>query len=153
MHILSVYKGGIDKQSVPVLRTSYQIKLPVHFPPNLIFIENPLSIGLKMKVAHTNWLNGGTAMSNIAKCVIITLMTSSLVGVVAATDTYVIYPNDGSNTDQTDAIYKELQGIVNGGDIFTSSSHHFGVNYWRTDFTSADADTMKGNQDVSAEEY
>ncbi len=106
-----------------------------------------------MRFAHTNRLNGATATGNIAKYVIITLMTSSLVGVVAAADTYVIYPNDGSNTDQTGAIYQQLQGIVNGGDIFTSSSHQFGVNYWRTDFTSGDADTMKGNQDVSAEGY
>lgn len=80
----------------------------------------------------------------------VTLMSSSPAIQAPVTNTYAIYPKDGSNTDQTDAIYQQLQSIVHGGDIYTSSSKRFGINFWTTDLTPEDADTIKANQDVSA---
>lgn len=76
-------------------------------------------------------------------------MSSSPAIQAPVTNTYAIYPKDGSNTDQTDAVYQQLQSIVHSGDIYTSSSKRFGVNFWTTDLTSEDADTIKANQDVS----
>lgn len=52
-----------------------------------------------------------------------------------ADPSYVVYPSDGTKTDQTNAILAQLKGLADPKPIHTSSTKHFGVNFWRLPLT------------------
>ncbi len=80
---------------------------------------------------------------------VITLLASSLVSLAAAADTWVIYPKDGTKTDQTGPIYKKLEELAGKGRVHTSSAKQFGVNFWKCELDDKKVKDLKDDKDIN----
>ncbi|KAI9717752.1 MAG: hypothetical protein M1812_004481 [Candelaria pacifica] len=101
-----------------------------------------------MRVAHAQWLNGASGAGSLATFMIVTLLASSLVSLAAAADTWVIYPKDGTKTDQTGPIFKKLEDLAGKGKVSTSSAVKYGVNFWKCALDDKKAKDLQGDKDV-----
>ena len=62
--------------------------------------------------------------------------------------TYIVYPNDGTKTDQTKAIADQLKGFAKPDAIYTSSAKSFGVNFWKLPLTGDQVKKVQSNKNV-----
>ena len=65
--------------------------------------------------------------------------------------TYIVYPKDGTKTGETDDIAKQLKGFADPKSIRTSSTKHFGVNFWTLPLTKDHVKKVQSNKNVGLE--
>ncbi|KAF2103046.1 hypothetical protein NA57DRAFT_72031 [Rhizodiscina lignyota] len=91
-----------------------------------------------------------TSCEATSGCSVTATTTTTTVSSTATASSYIVYPNDGTNTGQTDAITTLLGTFADTKDIDTSDTKDYGINYWTLPLTSDNVTDLSKNSDIAS---